>query len=269
MSLRTRHAVDPHVVVAEVVATRRVSPSMVRVTFGGEGIGLFTATGADQWFRLFLPREGQDVLRLPTRTSALWYVQYLATPRHLRPWIRAYTVRAARPEQAEIDVDFVVHLHDGQPTGPAVRFALEAQPGDRVGILDQGVTFTPHHDGSVLLVADETGLPAVAGICASLPSGARGLALVEVPSAADVQPVAAPPGVEVRWLTRDQDGDVPGRLALRELCTATLPTGPVRAYAVGEQALATGARRHLVGERGLHKKQVTFAGYWRHGHAAQ
>jgi NADPH-dependent ferric siderophore reductase len=39
------------------------------------------------------------------------------------------------------------------------------------------------------------------------------------------------------------------------------------AFAVGEQAVATGARRHLVNERGVPKKNVTFCGYWRRGQA--
>ncbi|WP_250444699.1 siderophore-interacting protein [Actinotalea sp. C106] len=272
--MSARRAVDPHVVVAEVVGTRRVTPSMVRVTLGGEGVGLFTATGFDQWFRLFLPRDGQGTLRLPTRTSSLWYVQYLATPKAQRPHVRAYTVRDARPAQQEIDVDFVVHLADDVPTGPAVAFALTAEPGQQVGLLDQGHGFGVRHDhDSVLLVCDETGLPAVARICESLPADARGLALIEVPTAMDVQEFRAPDGVEVRWLPRDEGDEheraVPGRLALARLPEVPLPGRTPYAHLIGESALATGARRHLVTRCGVPKAHIGFAGYWRHGHAAQ
>lgn len=285
--MRNGKPVDPHVVVAEVVRTTRITPSMVRVTLGGADLDRFTATGWDQWFRLFLPRGGQDVLRLPTRTSAFWYVEYLATPRAQRPWVRAYTVRDARPDDHELDVDFVVHLDGARagadatdedapaPTGPAVTFALTAQPGDRVGLLDQGTVFAPRRPvDQVLLVGDETALPAVAGICAALPDDARGLAIVEVPSPDDVQPLTVPEGIEVRWVPRDAPGPgtatdgVPGRLALAELARTPVPDGPVQAYVAGESALATGARRLLV-ERGVPKSQIDFTGYWRHGHAAQ
>ena len=37
------------------------------------------------------------------------------------------------------------------------------------------------------------------------------------------------------------------------------------AYNAGEQALATGARRHLVRDRGIDKRRITFTGYWNLG----
>jgi NADPH-dependent ferric siderophore reductase len=268
---------DAHVVTLEVVGSKRVSPNVVRVTLGGEGMDQFTPMGFDQWFRLFLARDDQDALSLPTRTSGLWYVQYLATPKARRPWVRSYTVRATRPDLRELDVDFVVH---GDGEGPASSFAQSAQPGDRVGLLDQGVGYNPRvpHDWT-LVVADETGLPAVAGICESLPDDARGLAIVEVPEMADTQDFRVPAGVELRWIARDGHpvgqavtddghGEVPGRLALEAVRSAELPAGPVYAYAVGESSLATGVRRHLVNDRGVPKTHVDFVGYWRHGQAA-
>lgn len=270
---RVRKPVDPHVTVAEVVRTKQVSPHMVRVTLGG--LGRFTPVGHDQWFRLFLPRPGQDALRLPTRTSEWgWYLQYLATPRAQRPWVRSYTVRAARPDLHEIDVDFVLHADDDGHTGPASAFAMTARAGDRVGILDQGTGYNPRHEHDwTLLVGDETALPAVAGVCESLPDDARGLAIVEVPTADDRQEFRVPAGVELRWVARDElpgagGHDVPGRAALAVLRDVDLPEGVAYALAAGESGLATGVRRHLVNERGVPKAHVDFVGYWRHGRAA-
>ena len=40
------------------------------------------------------------------------------------------------------------------------------------------------------------------------------------------------------------------------------------AYAAGEQSLASGARKHLVGERGVDKNDVSFCGYWKIGAAS-
>lgn len=305
MAYKGRRAVDPHVVMAEVISTKQVSPNMMRVTLGGDELDRFTPAGYDQWFRLFLPRAGQDMLRLPTRTSGLWYAEYLTTPKARRPWVRNYTVRAARPDLNELDVDFVLHAgeddggeaggHDaghaagraaGHAAGPGAGFAQAAEQGLRVGLLDQGVAYNPRHDHDwTLLVADESGLPAVAGICESLPDGARGVAVVEVPTAADKQEFRAPAGVEVRWVVRSEvAGDgvgqggahdaaahaVPGQAALADLCALDLSAhgGDVYAFTIGESALATGARRHLVGERGVPKAHVDFVGYWRHGKAA-
>jgi NADPH-dependent ferric siderophore reductase len=114
----------------------------------------------------------------------------------------------------------------------------------------------------VLLVADESGLPAVAGICASLPAEARGLAILEVPSAADKQAFPAPDGLEVLWVVRDPL--VPaGTLALATLQSRDVPSGSSYAFTVGEAAMVTGVRRHLVAGLGWPKAAVAFCGYWR------
>ncbi|WP_431977946.1 siderophore-interacting protein [Propioniciclava coleopterorum] len=222
---------------------------------------------------MFFTRDGQDALKLPTSTTELgWYLQYLATPKAKRPWVRAYTLRDCRPEVGEVDIDFVIHGHDGGPIGPGTRFALSARPGDRVGFLDQGSAFTPDHPHDwTLLVGDETALPAIAGICRALPEDARGIAVVEVPAAEDRQDFPAPADMQVVWVVRDESGrpdERPGELALRTLTSAALPDGDVHAHAIGESALATGARRHLVQERGVPKRNVDFVGYWRHGRPA-
>lgn len=256
---------------AHVSRSERISPNVVRLTLGG--LERLEVRGADHWCRLFFARQGQEVLDLPTSTTEIgWYVQYLATPKTRRPWVRAYTLRDARPEAGEVDIDFVIHgAHTGS-SGPAAQFALDARPGDRVGFLDQGVGFTPDHPHDwTLLIGDETAMPAIAGICRSLPDNARGMAIIEIPTAADRQDFPAPAEMEITWIHRDEApgaSDRPGALALRALTTATLPDGEVHAHTIGESALATGARRHLVGERGVPKRNVDFVGYWRYGRAA-
>ena len=60
----------------------------------------------------------------------------------------------------------------------------------------------------------------------------------------------------------------PARRRSRSLRASTLPDGAYHAYLVGEQALPTGGRRHLVTERGADKNLVSFCGYWRTGKAA-
>ena len=259
---------DPHVLTAQVLRSERVSPNVVRVTVGGEGLELFTPQGYDQWFRMFLPREGQETMKLPTRTSALWYAQYLATAKDARPWVRNYTVRAFRETAAgrELDIDFIIH---GESAGPASDWATKAAPGDEVGILDQGLGFEPARTPDwTLIVTDETGLPAAAGIVAKLPPDARAEVYIEIPHADDAQELGAPAGVSVHWLVREDAHATPGQLALSTVVAAELPEGAPYCYVVGESSLATGLRRHLVNERGVAKTDVSFVGYWREGVAA-
>jgi len=257
-----------------VVRTERLSPHWMRITLGGGDIAGFRPMGYDQWFRLFLPLGGDEGLdRLPAKAHKLFgYLRYLRIPDGVRPVMRNYSVRAFRPATgdaaAELDVDFVLHGSAAEGTaGPASRWAETCEPGESVVLIDEGLAFNPERGTDrVLLVADETGLPAVSSICASLPETATGVAIIEVPDAADALDFAHPAGIDVRWIVRPHDAK-PGAPALEALIASELPPAPFHAYIVGEQALPTEARRHLVG-RGVSKDQISFCGYWRVGAAS-
>jgi NADPH-dependent ferric siderophore reductase len=250
--------------VVQVVRTERISPNFVRVTVGGDQLAPLPNHGYDHWFRLFLPHEdGETNFSLPQRVDMVGYLKYLRMPGATRPPMRNYTVREFRPEALELDIDFVVHGDEGVAT----RWATRTQPGDTVAMIDQGAGFefdpaTEHH----LLVADETGLPAVAGILRDLPRDARGTALIEIPHADDAQETGAPEGFDLQWLMR-APGARPGALALETVTGSVLPAGRLSAHLVGEQALVTGARRWLVNEKQVPKKAIQFVGYWRLGQA--
>ena len=253
----------------QVARTRRVSPHVIRVTLAGDDLARLTPHGHDHWFRLFLPQEeGETSWDLPDRFGAAGYGAFLRIPAATRPILRSYTVRELRPDARELDVDLVVH----GDTGPATRWAQRARQGDPVALLDQGrgYDYAPDTDFH-LLAGDETALPAIAGILRDLPRETTGLALVEIPVAADAQAVDAPAGVEVRWLPRDSSGSsdaTPGRLALAAL-RAWTPHSPttLSAYLCGEHTLPTRGRRHLVAA-GVPKPRITFVGYWRAGQPA-
>jgi NADPH-dependent ferric siderophore reductase len=251
-----------------VLRRERVSSGFVRVTLGGGDVARFRPMGYDQWFRLFIPvADAADLARLPQKLDTFAYLRYLTIARTHRPVLRNYTVRAFRAagrQGPELDVDFVVHgsPEDGT-SGPAATWAQTCEVGDAVAILDEGITFPAaavrEH---VLLVADETGLPAVAGVLASLPATAHGLALVEVPHDDDRQVLTGPAGVEVRWVVRDDPHAPVGAALLAAVEAEPVPAEPVTAWVVGEQGLVAGARRHWVGA-GVPKQDVTFCGYWK------
>jgi len=251
---------------AEVRRVERVTPHMVRVTLHGEDVARMPARGYDQWFRLFLPREDgtTDFDAVPERFGIGGYLKYATSKSGTRPPFRNYTVREHRPGDGELDVDFVAHGDDGV-AGP---WAQRAVAGERVALLDQGRGFDPVADADFLLLAgDESALPAILGILRDLPRDARGLAIVEIPTAEDVQPVEAPPGMEVRWLPRADPHDRPGTLALAAI-KAFNPERPERlhAYLVGENAIPVEGRRHLVAA-GVPKSRIVFVGYWKVGRA--
>ncbi|MQA96761.1 MAG: hypothetical protein GEV11_19755 [Streptosporangiales bacterium] len=80
-------------------------------------------------------------------------------------------------------------------------------------LLGEGIGFNPPPaTEQVLLVADESGPPAVAGILASLPDDSAGRAIVEIPAQGDIRDLRVPTGVTLDWIVR-RNG-TPGQTAL-------------------------------------------------------
>jgi NADPH-dependent ferric siderophore reductase len=237
----------------EVTAVRRITPRTVRVTFTGEGLGELAAW-PDQQLKLLFPPAGRPV-RLPEPDDDVmrWYQAYLAIPEAERPVMRSYTVRARRPGQAEIDVDFVLH---GDSAGPATSWARTAAPGAVLGRYGPDAAYRRPVStaDTVLFAGDETAVPAITTLLSEVDNA---VVFLEVPDAAEEQPL---PG-DVHWLHRD--GAEHGAKLLEAVREAKLPDGSVAAWIAGEAGTVRALRRHLVGERGFDKGDVEFSGYWR------
>ncbi|MFI1397639.1 siderophore-interacting protein [Streptomyces sp. NPDC020681] len=251
----------------EVVRTRRLGPSMVRVTFGGEELKDFAAGGRDQSFSLFLPHPGQEAPVVPVSDDGDMYATlgaWRALPDDERAVMRSYTVREQRHEPAEVDIDFAVH-EDG---GPACRWAEQAAPGHRVMVLGPAVADNtavrcrpPRDTDWVLIWADETALPAAAAILEWLPAGTRTHVWLEVPHAQDRLELTTAADVQLTWLVREENAPS----ALEAVSAAELPEGTPYAWIAGESGSVKALRRHLVREREIDRRRVTFVGYWKRG----
>ncbi|MET1074349.1 MAG: siderophore-interacting protein [Umezawaea sp.] len=265
MSPRPRLPESRTTITLEVRRRERLTPGFASVTLGGPALRDLVLAGGDQAVRLFFPREGQTGLRVPTASSEAWMAKVLLMPKSVRPRVRSLTIRRARPAEDEIDIEFALH-----GDSPLSSWVDRVRPGDPAGIFDMGTTYRPpEHARSQLLVGDETALPAVLAIVDQAPPSLTADVYLEVPTAADVRDVATPPGVRIRWSTRDDVlGARPGSVVLEAVRRAVMPPGPVYAWVAGESRLATSVRRHLVDERGLPKSDISFAGYWRHGWSA-
>ncbi|WP_328452189.1 siderophore-interacting protein [Streptomyces sp. NBC_00386] len=259
-----------------VVRTRRLGPSLLRVTFGGPDLVDFHSDGRDQSLSLFLPHPGQDEPAVPIELGDGWWQAWRELPDDVRAVMRSYTLRELRRDPDEIDIDFALHgLEPGAavPAGPAARWASGARAGDRVVLLgpamadNRAIRFRPPADTDlVVLWGDETALPAASAILESLPAGLRVLAWLEVHHAADIQDLATSADAEITWLVRDELTAGSSPLALDALRNTQLP--PARApyaWIAGESGRVKELRRHLVRERGIDRRRVTFVGYWRQG----
>jgi NADPH-dependent ferric siderophore reductase len=212
-----------------VLANTALTPRMRRVTIRAESLRDLTI------------RPAQD-LELHLRDE---------TGRRVK---RRYTIRQARPGDAEFDVDVVLH---GQ--GPGAEWGASARPGDPVAC--QGprgkleLRAAPWH----LLAGDESALPAIAAICEALPAAESAFAVVEVADAAEQLPL--PPGTTVRWVHRD--GQPPGtpELLRTGIAALDLPPGAGRGYLMGETRSMV-ALRALLEQRGLEHDAIFVKGYW-------
>ncbi|MFF9507396.1 siderophore-interacting protein [Streptomyces sp. NPDC014724] len=250
-----------------VLRTRRLGPSMLRVTFGGPGLDGFAAGGRDQSLSLFLPHPGQAEPIVPVDHDGNWFAAWRALPENVRAVIRSYTVRAQRqtPDGAtEIDIDFALH-GDG---GPACRWATTASPGAPLKALgpavedNTAVRFRPPQDTDwVLIWADETALPAASAALEWLPAGMRARVWLEVQHTEDRQALTTAAKARISWLVRDEGAPS----ALEAVRAAELPEGTPYVWIAGESSQVRALRRHLVQERRFDRRRVTFVGYWRRG----
>ncbi|WP_431989426.1 siderophore-interacting protein [Streptomyces albogriseolus] len=265
----------------QVAGTRRLGPSLVRVTFTGPELRDFRSDGRDQSLSLFLPHPGQDAPVVPLELGDGWWQGWRELPDDVRAVMRSYTLRALRADAlgrtAEIDVDFVLHgVGEAGPSaaaGPASRWAARAAVGDRVLLLgpaiadNRAIRFRPPEDtATVLMWADETALPAAAAVLETLPAGTRARVWVEVPHAGDVQELPTAADAEVTWFVREGAAAPEAAPSLNAVRRAVLPS-PERAYVwiAGESGQVKQVRRHFVQERGVDRRRVTFVGYWRRG----
>ncbi|MGW9021979.1 siderophore-interacting protein [Leucobacter chromiiresistens] len=177
------------VVVTEV---HRPSPGFVRVVLTGPGLERFRFIGTDQRVKILLPND-RGVIP-PLGDGDGWYQAWCALADEDRPPMRTYTPRAFHRDAAgaRLTVDFARHAAD---PGPASAWAEQAVVGDAMAILgpdaeysgaNTAVGWIPPRDARrLLIVGDDTALPAIAGILASLDRSACARVILEVGDAAD------------------------------------------------------------------------------------
>ncbi|MFD6101005.1 siderophore-interacting protein [Nocardiopsis flavescens] len=251
---RERPKVTVHV--GRVEAVEQLTPHMVRVVFGGEGLDAFSTAGyTDSYVKLLFPPPAEGDPE-PYDMQAVRD----SLPREEWPVTRTYTVRAFDPRTRRLTVDFVVH-GDAGLAGP---WAAAARPGDTLRMFGPGGGYSPDPEADMhLLAGDESALPAIAAAVERLPEGRPAHVFVEVAGPEEEQKLDAHALVRVHWLHR---GDRPVGAPLTEAVRALeLPEGRVQVFVHGEAGFVRDLRRLLRVERGLPKEDLSISGYWRLG----
>jgi len=249
---QVRHAVVLRTL--EVVRVETLTPHMRRIVFGGAELAGFHSAAPDDHVKLFFPnRDGE--LALPSLGP-----QGLVPPAGREPSpMRDYTPRRHDVAANELVVDFVLH-----GTGPASDWARQAQPGQRIGAGGPRGSFLVAGDfDRYVLAGDETALPAIARWLEEMPQGTRVDALIEIPDAAERQPLASRAHLTLTWLDRGgapaQSSDRLER-ALRDLPAAS---GDTFYWIAAESRRARAMRQWLGEQRGVPKDWIRATGYWK------
>jgi NADPH-dependent ferric siderophore reductase len=226
-----------------VAAVTDVGPRMRRLVFDVPQLAeLNLPGGADEAVGVYFPREPGAPLDSEADTAEG----------------RNYTVRRRGPGAHQLTCDAVVHQR-----GLASDWVRRARVGDRVGLDHARSWYRPPPTSAwQLLVADLSGLPALARILEDVPSGAEVSVIVEVAAAEDLDYLPARDDVALVSTVGTGNGHAPSRLA--ELVRAHAhPDGPGYCWFAGEAVASRNVRKHLRREYAWGADQYDVVGYWR------
>jgi NADPH-dependent ferric siderophore reductase len=239
-----------------VETAEQLTPHMVRIVVGGEGLANFEAGAfSDHYVKLQLPPAGADY------DSGADFGEIRATrPRDEHPRTRTYSVRAWDQAARRLTIDFVVH----GSTGVAGPWAAAAQPGDVLQFQGPGGAYVPRVDADWhLLAGDASVLPAIGAALERMPVGVAVFVVAEVDGPQEELALPTAADLRLRWLHRSASpGEEPDLLtdAVRAL---DLPSGDGQVFLHGEASSVRALRRHLLVDRELPAASLSVSGYWK------
>jgi NADPH-dependent ferric siderophore reductase len=239
----------------QVVEKELLTPALVRIVLGGGDLDQLSMVEAtDAYVNLaFRPSDAPyDRVFDPAAVRA-------EVPRESWPVRRRYTVRAWDPVERHLTLDFVVH-GDAGVAGP---WAARAEVGDVLVFEGPAGGFLPDPEADwVLLVGDESALPAIAASLEAMSAGTVAVARVLCDGDAHELALDCAGRLDLRWIHRT-GGDQDERLLADALREADFPPGRLQAFVHGEATEIREIRRHLLGERGLSRQEMSCSPYWR------
>jgi NADPH-dependent ferric siderophore reductase len=229
-----------------------LTPHLRRFTFIGDELDGLVIDEPAASVRLLVPSPGTDELVMPE-----WTGNEFLLPDDRRPLIRTFTPRFLR--DGELDLDVVLHGDIG-----ASGWAHRASVGDPAAISGpgRGYEIDPGAD-PLLLLGDETAVPAIAQLLEAIPDPTRVIVHVEVARPDARFGLPDHPNATITW--HDLDDGAPGATLLAAL-EAERVGEATRVWAAGEAAGVQRIRKHLAG-REIDRSHTTVRGYWKVGRA--
>ncbi|MEH6728260.1 MAG: siderophore-interacting protein [Hyphomicrobiales bacterium] len=234
----------------EVERACHITPSMVRITFAGDELEGIPTDRSGGNCKIMLSADGQS--------KDSFAAQLENGP---KPVTRTYTVRQFRDDPLEMDIDFVAH----GDTGPASRWASHVKAGDFCGFAGPSpAKLVDFYADWYLIAADMTALPVACAALEAMPADAKGLAVFEVLSVADKQPITAPAGINIHWLITTQP-HTPSTAQEDFIRQIAWPDGRIQTCIAGESSVIRALRTYVVNEKKVPKEDAYISGYWKIG----
>jgi NADPH-dependent ferric siderophore reductase len=232
-----------------VDSIERVTPLVLRIGLVGAGLAPFAQAKPAAHMKFFFhagawpPSEGvENAPRPPSRT---------------------YTPRFYDEARRRLEVEFVVH----HGAGLASDWAQRVKVGDRalVSAGPGGGQVMPADVSNVVLIADDTSVPAAGMIVEALPAACKVTALCEIENAGEERALSPRVAVSPAWLHRAPTRARPG--SLLEAAVAALPPQPqgARYWIACEAGAMRRIRDYLLKERGVDRAMMDTRGYWKFG----
>ncbi|GAB3131393.1 siderophore-interacting protein [Tsukamurella serpentis] len=215
-----------------VIRTEHVNDHYHRIRFDGGAFLTENPWFPTMWVRLWIPKSGEASTDADEGSLAQ----------------RGYTI--VDPEGSEFSIEFAVH------DGPAPRWAVDAEPGDRIAATMMGSDLTVPESpapSEYVLVGDTASIPAINSLVDS--AGVPCRVFLEYQHIAEREiPVR---GASVTWVPREDRGAT----LVSTVTTASIPRDAflfVAAESRATREITRAAKRDL----GLPKDRIKSQAYW-------
>jgi NADPH-dependent ferric siderophore reductase len=179
--------------------------------------------------------------------------------------VRYYTIRSLDVERRQMTIDFVLHEDCGKRM-PGAEFGLNAQPGDRAGLLGPGAGGMPVAK-DLILAGDETALPAIARMIELATPDMKVHAIIEVADKSEEQALTcASQNFSIEWLHRNGAEASTAGLLEPAVAARLEGLGPDTFVWVACEKTEAQAIRARLKAHGLDRSRMSSITYWRRGY---
>jgi NADPH-dependent ferric siderophore reductase len=233
---RVRHELKRRSLQVEEI--RRVTPGLLRITFGGADLADFVSLAPDDHIKIFVTGADGESER------------------------RDYTPRRYDPAARTLAIEFA--LHDA---GPATAWALAARIGDTLDVAGpRGSAVVSPDVRTWVLIGDETALPAIGRRIEEADSAARITGLGAITGPGERQTFETRAALTMTWAYRPLSmASDPAPLLDQLKAIDLLPDTFV--WIAAEANVARTLKAYLLAERGFDPSWIKAAGYWVMGEA--